>query len=177
MKLVVIFAVVLLSSALAGTNETCHQLEDFFSPEVKSIFINATVRWVDSELGNDTKECLNGSTAVPSSPCQSLQYALFEGNTSSLVIHLSPGRYTFTNTTTVADAERVALMGAGVESTIAVCGKYLDVDEICDYRNFQIRRSSHVYIYGITFSQCGPITSNVYIAKSNFVFFNECRFR
>ena len=77
----------------------------------------------------------------------------------------------------VINSRNITLIGASSDETVFECGAYGDNDRPCDYMNFQIRNSSHVYIKGITFTRCGPITSAVYIASSEHIIIEDCVLR
>ena len=93
-----------------------------------------------------------------------------------VTISIGPGTYAPANGSPVVviNSRNIALIGAGSGETVFECGAYGDNDRPCDYMNFQIRNSSHVYIKGITFTRCGPITSAVYIGSSEHVVFEDC---
>lgn len=136
-------------------------------------------RRVDLENGTNVSECLNGSV-----PCRTLHYALHgaeiieeRSNSQNLVIELSPGTYVLTDNQVIVNSDNVAILGAGVEKTIFNCGEFGEDDRVCDYMNMQIRNSSNVYVYGVTFTRCGPVTSSVYVAFSDLIFFKNCVFR
>ena len=134
-------------------------------------------RSVDLEVGANVSECLNGSV-----PCKTLHYALHgtaeSSNVKDLVIELSNGTYVFTDSLAIVNSANVTILGAGVGETIFNCGEFGEGDErVCDYRNLQIRNSSRVYVYGVTFTRCGPVTSSVYVAFSDSIFFKNCVFR
>ena len=78
---------------------------------------------------------------------------------------------------TIINSRNITLIGSGKGSTRLVCGRFGSEDQPCSYRNFQIRNSSYVHVYGVTFTQCGPITSAVYISDSEFVVFEDCSFQ
>ena len=77
----------------------------------------------------------------------------------------------------VINSENVTIVGSGQGQTFFHCGGYEESDSPCSYMNFQIRNSTNVYVRGITFTRCGPITSAVYIASSQSVTFEDCEFR
>ena len=130
----------------------------------------------------NTIDCLSGNSSSP--PCQSLHFALHgveevEGrsNLRGVVVELSPGTYNLSGGLGIVNSVDVAILGAGPEKSIFTCGEFGDNDRVCDYMNFQIRNSSSVYINGVTFTRCGPITSAVYVAFSDDIYFDNCVFR
>lgn len=183
--LVVLAALALLPGWLSARNtEICNELEQYFLAENTSIFTSPTIRKLDSDHGSNSEACLNVDNSTDPPPCQTLHYALHGNeNPSNLVnlydifIHIAPGTYRLNNRTRILNSNRVALLGAGVGKTRFICGTFGEEDTLCEYMNFQIRNSSHVYVSGVTFTRCGPITSIVYVAESDFVIFQDCAFR
>lgn len=163
----------------AGDYQICEQLLNEIPPEMDIIFTNYTARWVNPNSGQNTPACLNSSSAA--TPCSSLKFALLgqeDTNQSSdvhnLVVYLSPGMYSLSGGLPLVNAHRVAIIGNSSTVSCGVFGK--ENDRPCSYMNFQIRNSTYVYVSGITFTQCGPVTSNVYVADSSYVFFKDCVF-
>lgn len=143
---------------------------------INGILSSATWRRrVDQEHGANVSECLNGSV-----PCRTLQYALHGvekySNVKNLIIELSPGTYVLRDSQQIVNSANVAILGAGAEETIFNCGGFGEDERVCDYMNLQIRNSSNVYVYGVTFTRCGPVTSSVYVAFSDTIFFKNCVF-
>lgn len=167
-----------------ASDAQCSELDRLFSPAPEDTLLETITREVDQQRGTDDVSCLNSNNSSSPPPCRTLQYALHEsedtsvgGRASNLQLNLGPGVYRSINESNmIFDSYNVALIGAGVSETFFVCGRNGSEDSPCDYRNFQIVNSSHIYISGITFSGCGPITSSVYIALSNFVFIQGCLF-
>lgn len=169
------------SSAL---EEHCKAADQLFSPLRDQILSQATLRKVDQLMGRDEEFCLNrnGSAAPP--PCRTLQFALHESqdttvgdNASNLWIELGPGVYRAVNESNmISDSQNIALIGAGISKTLFVCGTNGSEEILCDYQNPRIANSSHVYISGITFTGCGPITSSFYVGTSDFVVIENCSF-
>ena len=143
---------------------------------------NSTVRKVDLINGVDVLECLNKNRTSNPPPCGSLEYALhgdgyLEGVTSDVALYVGPGVYRSNeNTTRLVETQRVAFIGAGTSKTIIVCGANGTEDSPCAFPNFQVRNSSHVLIAGVTFTGCGPVTSPLYTAFSDYVFIENCTF-
>lgn len=162
----------------AGDYKICKQLLNEIPPEMDLIFTNYTPRWVNLDSGQNTDACLNSSSAA--TPCSSLRFALLgqeDTNQSvrNLVVYLSPGTYNLSGGLPLINAHRVAIIG---NSSTVSCGAFgKENDQPCSYMNFQIRNSTYVYVSGITFTQCGPVTSNVYVADSSHLFFKDCAFR
>ena len=107
------------------------------------------------------------------------QSLLFSVQSRGVTIYIGAGTYTPTNNSAIAviNSQSIALIGSGKDQTYLECGAYEETDRPCSYMNFQIRSSSNVYVKGITFTRCGPITSAVYIASSEHVMFEDCDFR
>ena len=84
----------LLATTVTGVPESCSELNDNLSLEMAKVVENTqTTRWVDSESGIDSFECLKST-----SPCATLNFALFglsEGQTpvQDIVVNLNPGSY------------------------------------------------------------------------------------
>lgn len=95
----------------------------------------------------------------------------------NLRVKLQPGTYILTGSQPIINSVNVSLIGAGPDKTVFHCGEFGDEDRVCDYMNFQIRNSSNICVCGITFTRCGPITSSVYVAFSDTIFFKNCVFR
>ena len=169
----------------ASPNEICQELNEYFPNEIAKIFQQPTIRYVDPASGVNSPECLNQTNTTNPLPCRTLHYGLHGSEDPmervalfDVVVHLAPGHYSAVNgSVQVLNSERVAIVGSGAESTFFHCGALGDDDAPCAYLNFQIRRSSHVYVSGMTFTQCGPITSIVYVAETDFLFFKDCVFR
>lgn len=184
LTLAVLISTTTFQPCSANGDEYCDQLGEFFQPELDAIFLATILRKVDLSFGNDSASCLNPTNSSEPPACRTLQYALHEsedttvgGSASNLRLELGPGVYRSINqTTNVINSYNIAIMGAGVSQTFVVCGRNGTEDEPCNYPNFNIGNSSHVYVSGITFTGCGPITSSLYIGSSNFVFIDECSF-
>lgn len=165
--------------------EVCENLQVQLPTEMAKIFTNYTVRWVDPRQEQSTAACLNPDNSTSAPPCASLQYALHETDDvnvqldrGDLVIYLSPGTYRQNGTLVLSNVQRVAIIGAGMDLSMIHCGTFGAEDNTpCSYLNFQIRNSTYVYLSGVTFTRCGPIASNVYVAESSFLFFKDCAFR
>lgn len=162
----------------AGDYKICEQLLNEIPPEMDLIFTNYTARWVNPDSGQNTSACLNSSSAA--TPCSSLRFAVLgqeDTNQSvhNLVVYLSPGMYHLGGGLPLINAHRVAIIG---NSSTVSCGAFgKENDRPCSYMNFQIRNSTYVYVSGITFTRCGPVTSSVYVADSSYLFFKDCAFR
>ena len=147
--------------------------------DVNAIQSSATVRRsVDLENGVNSTDCLNGSV-----PCRTLHYALHgvddageRSNVRNLVVELGAGTYVLTGSQQIINSINVSIVGAGADRTVFNCGEFGESDRVCDYMNFQIRNSTNVYVSGITFTRCGPITSSVYVALSDNIYFEKCVF-
>lgn len=168
-------------TSYASASENCSNLDTAFLSRREFIFTNSTVRRVDLESGNDTEGCLQGEDP-PS--CRTLQYALHEtedtsvgGVVTNLRIELGPGVYVAINESTrIYNSYKVALIGSGVGQTYIVCGRNGTDDVPCRYPNFEISNSTDVFLSGITFTGCGPITSSLYIGTSDYILIDECSF-
>lgn len=180
-------ALLYLAATRASHDEYCEELSDLFRPWEGALLTGSalTLRRVDLELGADTVDCLNSDGALnPPSSCRTLQYALHEsqdtnvgGEASNLRLELGPGVYRASNETAkITNSNNITIVGAGVSRTLVVCERNGSKDSLCNYQNFQINNSSHIFITGITFTGCGPITSSFYVALSDFVFIHECSF-
>ncbi len=180
-----VFLVVLSVAGLVyGQDEACNKLVDEFTTQKQEKFLgNFIPRYVDT-AGNDTEACLNYLNVTRPPPCRTLYYSLNGDNTTGsthsnddVAIYVGPGSYKLTEVTGVIDSQRVAIIGSGVGETFVNCGLYLETDRVCEFLNFQIRNSFFVFVTGITFTLCGPITSNVYVAFSDHVYIESCSFR
>lgn len=160
----------------------CEELNGYFPGQKDTILDDATLRAVDPLAGADDEACLNDGNLTDAPPCKTLQYALHghENITvpiNDLVIRVAPGTIQLTGSVLILNSHRVAILGSGVDSTFFHCGTFGNEDMLCAYMNLQIRKSSHVYLSGVTFTQCGPITSSLYVADSDHVFVEDCAFR
>ena len=179
-NLVVVLCLLSVRLVVVSCDHESRTCEESVSPVVNWILSSATVhRRVDQELGVNSTECLNDTI-----PCRTLHYALRSvenqeerSSVRNLVIYLGPGTYVLTGSEQVIDSVGVALIGAGPDKTVFTCGEFGDSDRVCDYMNFQIRNSSYVYVTGILFTRCGPITSAVYVAFSDNIYFDNCVFQ
>lgn len=168
--------------------EDCEQLErQTFSPVLDELQREdaSTLRRVDLTQGNDSLQCLNRNKTSSPPPCRTLQYALHEsedvtvgGEAGHLRLELGPGVYRSINESTkIINSYNISIIGAGVSQTVVVCGVNGSADTSCNYPNFQIINSTGIFVSGITFTGCGPITSSLYIALSDFVFIDSCYFQ
>ena len=179
-----VLALLLVLIFSVNSLEICGELEDSLPSKVAQVFQNPIHRMVDPVNGSNIPECLNPMNSSGAPPCKTLQYGVhgFEepqnrSILTDLVITIAPGTYVLIGALQILDSERVALIGAGMDSTFFNCGESGESDSACSYMNFQIRNSSYVHISRITFTRCGPITSSVYVAESEFVFFDSCAWR
>ena len=164
-----------------SSSSSCSQLEDTVMMS-KGDAMHGTIRRVDASAGKDVEDCLNASLSVagsaPPPPCKTLSYALHGENVSSPVdgvtLLVGPGSYQLTSPFQIIDSHRVSLIASTSEETRVMCGGF---SKPCSYVNFQIRNSDSVFVSGLTFTGCGPITSAVYIAHSSSVTFEKCVFR
>ena len=161
------------------------EMDKSFTRELDSIFTDYILRRVHVEDGANTIECLNAENLTEPPFCRTLQYAFHESENVSeirtarnnLVIQLGPGVYSsLDKSTRIINSDRIAIIGAGISQTSVVCGENEPSNFTCNYLNFQIRNSSRVYVSGITFTGCGPVTSSLYVGLSNFIFIDECSF-
>ena len=189
LPLLLLLLVALLGPLNAVVSDFCDEADDHLSLEYDKIIAdNSTVRKVDLEVGVDEEECLNANRTSSPRPCSSLHYALhgdksgmFESAGSDLVVHLGPGIYRSlvnnkVHTTKIINSHRVAFIGAGASRTTVVCGVSGDDEKTCIFLNFQILKSTHVLISGITFTGCGPITSPLFFREADYVFIENCTF-
>lgn len=166
-------------------HEACDKLNNVLvstERDVFNTFEGFVTRYVNPETGRNTIACLNYDNTTTPPPCMSLHYALqgeenIMQTNNDVVIYLAAGTYTLDSFTRIINSNRVAIIGSGVDVSFGNCGQFGEEDQVCDFMNFQIRNSTYVYIYGITFTRCGPISSAVYIAQSDFIFFKNCTFR
>lgn len=183
----VVLVVLCMTGHVFGQDEACTTLIDDFRAQKQEKFLNNLAslipRYVDTS-GNDTEACLNYLNVTQPPPCKTPYYAL-NGNIDSnlthsnddVAIYLGPGSYILNPSTGVINSRRVAIIGSGVDETFLNCGRYLEEDRVCEFLNFQIRNSFFVYLTGITFTRCGPITSNMYVAFSDYIYMESCSFR
>lgn len=178
-----VLCVVLLSNCwllVSSDHSSCAAVSRKSVIDTDAIINSATVtRSVDQERGENSSGCLNGSV-----PCRTLHYALhglddvqLHSTASNLRVNLQPGTYLLTGSELIINSVNVSVVGAGADQTVFNCGEFGDTDRVCDYMNFQIRNSTNVYVSGITFTRCGPITSSAYIAFSDNIYFDNCVFR
>lgn len=178
-----VLGVLLYTSELsyAGGSENCSNLDTEFLSRREFILTNSTLRRVDLETGSDTEGCLQGGNP-PS--CRTLQYALHEtedtsvgGVVTNLRIELGPGVHVAINESAkIYNSNKIAIIGSGVGQTYIVCGRNGTDDVPCSYPNFEISNSYDVFLSGITFTGCGPITSSLYIGLSDYILIDECSF-
>jgi hypothetical protein len=166
----------------------CDTLEQQLIPSVDEMLNSSyttAIRRVERG-GTDNSSCLNTDDDTEPPPCASVEYALHTTVDAqhrvaqeNITIYIGAGIYAPANGSPVAviNSRNIALIGAGSGDTQFECGAYGENDSPCDYMNFQIRNSSHVYIKGITFTRCGPITSAIYIASSEHIVFEDCVLR
>lgn len=135
----------------------------------KELQINISI-----ESGNDTEDCLDGST-----PCKSLDYVSEQvNNLSSVEIFLSAGLHKI-NGVAFYDATEFALRGShggghsANISTILRCNN----DSNVLFNNVAFINSNNVSITGIIFERCGPIASALYVSRANQFYISNCLFQ
>ncbi len=168
-----------------NAQSSCSDLHSDITSQVNgSTFENATIRIVDQSLNqNDSEECLNTGNLDTPPPCATLGYALQirdnATSTTGLMIHLRTGTYTLKGGAAVLNSQQVAIIGAGVDATEVLCGSVGigQTNNSCLFENFQVLNSTAVLVANITFTGCGPVTSNIYIASSEYVVFENCVIR
>lgn len=172
--------VVLLSDCwlvVSSDRSSCANITRNSVIDTDAIRSSATViRSVDQDRGENSSACLNGSV-----PCRTIHFALhgvddvqLRSNIINLRVNLQPGTYVLTGSEQIINSVNVSIIGPGA---VFNCGEFGITDRVCDYMNFQIRNSTNVYVSGITFTRCGPITSSTYIAFSENIYFRNCVFR
>ena len=184
MKLTCFLLLLLAVISCGAEDNSCDGLGLLYPPVEEEVLTKGTLRKVDQERGQNTESCLNRDNTTSPPPCRTLQYALHEledtsvgGRASGLRLELAPGVYRSVNESSkIINSDNVAVIGAGVSKTFFVCGANGSEEVVCTYRNFQVVNSSNVYISGITFTGCGPITSTFYIGMSDYVFIKNCSF-
>ncbi len=157
-------------------------LSDITSQVYDTIFQDPTVRVVDgTRASNDSEECLNAAHADNPPPCATLHYALYGGPNASpatdLVVYLHMGKYQLSNGFAVVNSHQVAIIGINGEETELHCGTdglNRAKDNPCLYENFQVLNSTNVLVANITFTGCGPITSNIFVTNSQYILFHNC---
>ena len=165
----------------AGGSEDCNNLDTGFLSRREFILTNSTFRRVDLIEGVDNRDCLQRGNTTS---CRTLQYALHEtedtsvgGVVANLRIKLGPGVFVAINETAkIYNSNKISLIGSGVGQTYIVCGRNGTDDIPCSYPNFGIFNSSDVFLSGITFTGCGPITSSLYIGSSDYILIDKCSF-
>jgi hypothetical protein len=183
-----VFSTLYLCLSCCGVwgHQYCEDLDGLFGPGQSALLAgpDLTLRRVDPVNGLDSAECLNNEQAANPPTCRTLQYALHESEdtsvgttTPNLRVELGRGEYQSINQSSkILNTNNVTIVGAGISQTIIVCGESGSQDSPCDYQNAQISNASHVYVTGITFTGCGPVTSALYVATSNFIFIDQCSF-
>lgn len=164
----------------SSDHSSCASISKSSVIDIDAVKSSATViRNVDHEKGENSSACLNGSL-----PCRTLRYAMrgvsddqLGSSVSNLRVNLQPGTYILTGSEQIINSVNVSIIGAGADKTVFHCGEFGDTDRACDYMNFQIRNSTNVYLSGVTFTRCGPITSSAYVALSDNIYFKNCVFR
>ena len=180
-----LFRFVLSVSSTAREENGCADLEGVFPNEVAEVLTSGlTVRRVDPNSGINTQDCLNAANNSSAQPCATLHYAL-HGNedpnnrtrVENVVVYLPEGNYSLVGGLWIINSDNVSIIGAEDGSSVIECGVYGVNDQPCFYENLQIQNSTRVYVFRVTFTKCGPITSSAYIAESEFVVFHNCSFR
>ena len=170
---------------LCNCIHNCSELDNHIHTRITEALENTTIRIVDQSVSNiDTPECLNPNSSATPPPCATLRYALHATNDSSLrpsieglTVVLRKGTYSLVDGIRVINSRRVAIIGESVDNTIIHCGNGIFGQRPCSYENFQVRNSTHVLLVNLTFTACGPVTSNVYIAESEYIVIKGCVFR
>ncbi len=181
-KLFVYIILALLEGRSAKGSHICSGTYDELTGEYNKIRSNTTIRKVNLITGKDDEGCLNADRVTEPQPCHTMEYALHgkpedKGDSSNLEVHLSAGVYQVVNTSRIINSINTALIGAGNDQTVIVCGVNSSFVVPCDLLDFQIRNSSHVLVSNITFTGCGPITSSLYLGSSDHIFIQNCTFK
>ena len=149
--------------------EVCTALEQN-TLSVRSQAVNGEIRWVDPEIGTDNNTC--GAAY----PCASLEYALYLNESIrpyNISIYIASSSLLDTQVL-LHTASLISIIGsAGPERTQFQCAAGNDSAPSV----FQILNSSNIYIANITFTNCGPEESNVFVTGSVDVVFENCIFR
>jgi len=176
--------VLALLLALCSGQDVCTDLKSDLLASKESTFSDKSsliARYINVDNGSDIEECLNYNNISHPLPCKTLHYALngeIDGNISNsdTIFHLGPGSHSLTRNTGIISSDRVVMVGEGAGVTFLNCGGFLNTDGVCLFLNLQIRDSNFVYLSGLTFTRCGPITSDLYIAFSDNIFIEDCVF-
>ena len=147
---------------------------------------NYTIRYL-STGGVDRPDCLlnqpypliqsNSSSIV--SECGTLRYALTGGheyNTSdmnNIIVLIQPGEYTYGNMSIVMHNFRniVIKKVPNVKGEVILyCKEKLENG----FNNLYVTVSSYIFIEGVVFEQCGPLTPGLSIRKVNHLVVSNC---
>ena len=173
--------------SISRAENACSDLEGVFPDTPAEILANEpNVRRVDPNSGVNSQDCLDAANYSTAQPCATLHYAV-HGNedpnnrtaVENIVIYLAEGNFSLVGGLWIINSENVSIIGAQDGSSVLQCGSYGVNDELqpCFYENLQIRNSFRVYTFGLTFTQCGPVSSAAYVVDSEIVVFQNCSFR
>ena len=185
-KLLLVVSLFQVVLSISREENGCSDFEGgVFPSEIAEVLASGpTVRRVDPISGVNNQDCLDAANYSSAQPCATLHYSLHgtedpndRTGVENVVIYLAEGNYRLVGGVTIINSKNVSIIGAEGGSSVLQCGAYGENEQPCFYENFQIRNSSWVYVFQVTFTQCGPIASAAYIAESDFVVFQNCSFR
>ena len=138
-----------------------------------SLTQSSTVRYLNEANGSDTSEC-----DVPNKACKTLSRVLSSNVSNfSLSIWVWPGKYVYETETKISISNLKDLLiqkmpGCDGEA-IFQCSSYNETA----YNGLEIYYAENVTISGITFQQCGPQSSGMYVVNTTEIQVSECTFR
>lgn len=132
-----------------------------------------TVRYLNEANGSDTLEC-----DLPNQACKTLTHVLSSNVSNfSLSIWVWPGKYVYETETKINISNlrslRIQKMPGCDGEVIFQCSSYNETA----YNGLEIYYAENVTISGITFEQCGPQSSGMYVVNTTEIQISECTFR
>ena len=132
-----------------------------------------TVQYLNEANGSDTSEC-----DLPIQACKTLTRVLSSNVSNfSLSIWVWPGKYVYETQTTINISHlrdlRIQKMPGCDGEVIFQCSSYNETA----YNGLEIYYAENVTISGITFEQCGPQSSGLYVVNTTEIQISWCTFR
>lgn len=152
--------------------EVCRVMKDN-AESARNLATIGETKWVDTYQGSKNESC-----GAETSPCSSLNYLLYRSQTIPLLLPYNMTIYIASGSllhekVSLQNASLVSIIGyGGPEKTEFHCTGNGSLPSV-----FQIVNSFRIYIANITFTNCGPEESNVFISESAEVVFENCVFR
>ncbi len=148
-----------------------------------------TIRYLSqSSSSADSEACLQpqppqGEANSTLQSCSTIRYSLSGGersgttfyNTSYLILVVSPGRYPYNGTIKLIDFSNIIIAKNPLEADEAVFMCHSKHSRI--YNNLFFEGAENIALLGMTFSNCGPLSTGITIRDADNTVINSCIFK